>query len=561
VVSTDVSERFFASAPARWAGTARALMLLLLLVAPAFLAIYQQLPPAPVAADAPREDFSSARALSHLQAIAQEPHPIGSEENAAVRDYIYGELRAQGLDPQVQAALAVGADRANQHRAGMVRNVVARLKGTGGGKAVLLTAHYDSVPTGPGANDDGVGVATLLETARALRAASPLRNDVIFLFTDGEEAGLLGARAFADEHPWAKEVGVALNFEARGNGGPAVMFETSDGNDWMIKEFAAAAPAPVANSLSYEIYKRMPNDTDLSVFKKGGVPGMNFAYIDGLTHYHTGADDLQSVSESSLQHQGSYSLSLARRFGGLSLNGGNSANAIYFNLPGPLFVHYGGALVLPLAGSAALLYALFVFLGFRRGMLTAKGFALGVVALPTSCVAASLAVTTAWSLTRPLLKVFESMPWGEPRGVGFYVIALVLITVAVFAALYNLFLRRARVADLTAGALLWWALLTLAAGVMMPGASYLLVWPLLCALAGMVILFARGEQESPVHWGALALVAVPAVALFGPLIDQVFTALTLNAGGKVAVLLVLLCGLLIPHFRMLAGTKEWTLPA
>jgi len=84
---------------------------------------------------------------------------------------------------------------------------------------VLLVAHYDSVPTGPGANDDGVGVATLLETARALTASAPLQNDVIFLFTDSEETGLLGAQAFVTEHLWAKEVEVVLNFEGRGNGG------------------------------------------------------------------------------------------------------------------------------------------------------------------------------------------------------------------------------------------------------------------------------------------------------------------------------------------------------
>src|SRR5205085_1039516 len=100
-------------------------------------------------------------------------------------------------------------------------------------------------------------------------------------------------------------------------------------------------------------------------------------YIDGLAHYHTGTDDLPSVSESSLQHQGSYALSLAKQFGGVSLAGGGKSNAVYFNLFGPLFIRYGGAVVLPLAVLAALLYAAFTFVGFRRGILRAKGVILG----------------------------------------------------------------------------------------------------------------------------------------------------------------------------------------
>ncbi len=106
-----------------------------------------------------------------------------------------------------------------------------------------------------------------------------MRNDVIFLLTDGEELGLLGAAAFVNEHPWAKDVGVALNFEARGTGGPVRMFETSEQNGWLIRRFAQAAPYPRTDSISYEIYRSLPNDTDLTVFKRHGYAGLNFAFI------------------------------------------------------------------------------------------------------------------------------------------------------------------------------------------------------------------------------------------------------------------------------------------
>jgi acetylornithine deacetylase/succinyl-diaminopimelate desuccinylase-like protein len=160
-----------------------------------FLGIYLLNPPDPAPPNAPLTEFSSGRAMKHLQVIAVKPHPMGSPEHANVRDYILHALIAMGLSPEVQTTTVVN------HRgtakgdallaAGTVHNIVARLKGTAHRRAILLAAHYDSVPTGPGASDDGAAVAAMLETLRALSASAPLMNDVIFLFTDGEEAGLL----------------------------------------------------------------------------------------------------------------------------------------------------------------------------------------------------------------------------------------------------------------------------------------------------------------------------------------------------------------------------------
>jgi len=269
----------------------------------AFLAIWLQQPPAALPATAAAAEFSAERAFQHVEAIARSPRPIGSANHAAARDYIFQQLRAFGLEPEIQKTTAVNSTAAPLFFAATIQNIVARKKGASDGRAVVLVAHYDSVSTGPGANDDGAGVATLLETARALSmSGQQLRNDVIFLFTDSEETGLLGARAFLAEHPWAKEVEVALNFEARGNGGPVIMFETSSQNGALIRALAKATSYPLANSLSYEIYKRLPNSTDMTVFKTAGLPGMNFAYINGLTHYHTQLDNLENLDARTLQH-------------------------------------------------------------------------------------------------------------------------------------------------------------------------------------------------------------------------------------------------------------------
>src|ERR671938_1197368 len=198
-------------------GTNAAIALLTFLVV-AGAALYGALPiglPDPVPASAPPTTFSSARALAHVRAIAQRPHPMGSPANAAVRDYLVEELSALGLKPEVQKATAVNCcSHSGAFDAGTPQKVLPRLDGTGkGGKAFLVVAHYDSVPTGPGASDDGAGVAAMLETIRALKAGPPLRHDVIFLFTDGEEMGWLGARAFAEQHPEMGHIGVAFAFE------------------------------------------------------------------------------------------------------------------------------------------------------------------------------------------------------------------------------------------------------------------------------------------------------------------------------------------------------------
>lgn len=174
-------------------------------------------PPSPLPEQAPLSVFSAERAVIHLSAIARAPHPINSPEHGAVRDYIVRTLRNFGLAPEVQRTTDVTE---RNDIAGALDNIVCRLKGSSQEKAVLLVAHYDSVTAGPGASDDGVAVSALLESARALKSLPQLKKDVIFLFTDGEEKGLLGAHAFVEEHPWAHDVGFVFNFDARGTERP-----------------------------------------------------------------------------------------------------------------------------------------------------------------------------------------------------------------------------------------------------------------------------------------------------------------------------------------------------
>lgn len=532
----------------------------LLLVVLAGLVIYLQNPPAAASASALPQDFSSQRAMAHLPTIAKAPHPTGSSENRAVREYLMRELTAQGANPQVQTATVVHPGEVKPFVASTLENVIGRVKGTTSGKAILLMGHYDSAPTSPGASDDGAAVAALLETARALKAGPPLRNDVIFLLTDGEELGMLGARAFVNEHPWAKDVGLVFNFEARGTGGPSMMFETSPQNGWLIREFAESASHPFANSLSHEIYNALPNDTDFSITKRAGWPGLNFAYIAGLPHYHSHTDSLENIDERSLQHQGMNALAVARHFGNLDFSQPRERNAVYFNVPGGFLVHYSSGWTLPLALLTVIAFTGLVILGFKRGLLTVKGIAFGLIALIVSCIAASIVAMLVWALVRTLHRGYALIPWGDTYNSGLYRIAFVLLTIAIATAIYGWCRKRTSVANLTVGAMLGWLLLAVASAILLPGGSYLLAWPLLFAIAGSAILFYWREQKPLRNTVVLAAYAIPAIALVGPLIYWLFIALTVSAASTIVIVLALLLGLLVPHLDMMAQTKRWLVP-
>ena len=551
------------AASARKSGKASSALLALFLVCLSAVALFRLEPPRAVSADAPPDVFSSARALKRLEGIAQSPHPMGSREHARVRELISRELAELGLTPEVQTAVAVNAKRRNFPRAATVNNVVGRLKGTEGGKAVLLVAHYDTVPNSPGASDDGAGVVTMLESLRALKAGPALKNDVIFLFTDGEEAGLLGARAFVEEHPDAKDVGVVLNYEARGSGGPAVMFETSRENNWLIEQFAEAAPHPRASSLSYEIYRLLPNDTDLSVFKEAGAQGLNFAYLDGAMRYHMRADNLENIDERSLQHQGSYALALTRHFGNLNLPEDKGGNAVYSDVLGIAVFKYSAEWVLPLTVLTVGLLVSITGYGLRRGGVTFKGIVLGIVAFILSVLLSAIVVTLCWWL------IGTAQRWlGRSLTDDFYQSKLYLagfsaISVALVIAVYGWFVRRAGAESLLSGSQFCWAFLLSVVSVALPGGSYLFLWPLVFSLFASLWFFVKSRPQAQTLAGlvVLALCASPAVVLLVPMIYQLFLGVGLTLIAVVAALSALLLGLLAAQLGLLGAASRWYVPA
>lgn len=518
-------------------------MLLLITVA-AYVSIYlQNRLPTEVPENAAATEFSSARALQKLRLISAHPHPIGSQEHAVVRDHIYRELSNLGLAPETQKTISVNTRWGSPFPTATVQNVLARIPGTNNSRAVLLVAHYDSVAGSFGANDDGAGVVTLLETARALKSSGPLKNDVIFLFSDGEEVGLLGAKAFT-AHPWARDVGVFMNFESRGNTGPVVMFETSNGNNELIRQFNQASPRSMASSVFYEIYKLLPNDTDFTVLNNAGAQGLNFAYLDGIQHYHTLLDNVQEINPRTLQDLGASALALTKHFGNTDV-GPKTTNAVYFNVFGATLIRYTGVVSIVFLVLTVLLLAFVGWHGFKTKQLTVFGVVWGFLALLGAIVVSAFATWLAWWLILTIRSSIRNVPWSEPYDSNIFRLAFVLLALGLTSAVCLLVARRSDWRSLTLGALLWWLILAVAVTFMIPGASYLFTLPLLFLLIGLTIVFYLGNSESLLSQLVLAIAMLPAVVLWVPTIYVVFVALTLNSAWIVAICAALLFGLLL----------------
>lgn len=528
-----------------------------LLVLTALLVRRASQPPEPVPASAAAIEFSAERALAHVREIAQRPHPAGTPDNARVRDYVLAQLRTLGLEPEVQAATGVGT---RYPQAGRVQNVVARLPGrTPGGLAVVLMAHYDGVPGGPAAGDDAAGTAAILETLRALRAGPPLAHDVIALITDGEEAGLLGAAAFVREHPWAKDVGVTLNFEARGTTGRSYMFETGPGNLDVARALATANDVS-ATSLSVTVYRSLPNDTDLSEIAVLGKPALNFAFADGVERYHTAHDDVAHLNPGSLQHHGAQMLALARTFGNGPLPRPTTGDAVFFDLPFVGLVVYPESWAWPIAIAAVVFVVLLVV--FRQADRWNRDVIIGVLG---TLVSTALGVGVAMVGGNLIARVHNAMDWGgAPAFRGIYTAALVMLAIAVSLAGWAAVRRWASEHGAHIGALVVWALLTLLVTWKLPGVSFMFVWPLVVgAIAASTAgrkLTAAPEQMTPRvraevwRWIATAV----ALAIIAPIVYAVSAVLlgAVGPGGIAAGALVpLTAWLLAPQLEALGGHR------
>ncbi len=330
----------------------------------AWLGFIRYSPPAPNPSTVPQDTFSAARAEVILKMLVGDgiPHPSGSKQNAIVRDRIVDYLKRLGVEIELH-------ETSNLYRLTgesiPLVNIIAKVPGTNSSATIALSAHYDTKFSTPGASDDGVGVATVLEIARYFSNHRPT-NDLVFLITDGEEMGLLGAEKFIAEHPLAKDIDVIINLEARGTSGPSLMFETGTASLASIRRFAATAKRPFTSSLFYEIYKLLPNDTDFTRFREGGLQGFNFAFIGDVKNYHTTLDNFATVDRGSMQHHGDNAFELMKLLAHEAPLAFESGRSVYFDVMGYRVFYWPEPWAVPMALTACLLLVGAVIWQLRR---------------------------------------------------------------------------------------------------------------------------------------------------------------------------------------------------
>jgi len=481
------------------------------------LAMWRAQGPAAKPESAPAGEFSAARAMTVLRALLAEgvPHPITSPANARVRDRIVARFRELGYETVVQHRFACNAMPA----CGVAENIIARPPGAAG-DLVLLAAHYDSVGAGPGASDDGVGVASLLEIARAVRGERT-RNPIAFLITDGEEGGLLGAEAFVADASLSRDAKVVVNVENRGTYGPSNMFETSAHNAWLIRHLARGLEHPHASSFFQAVYNLLPNDTDVTVFKREGKAAVNFAAIQGVQWYHTPLDDLAHVSPRTLQHHGDNLLGTARQLAAADLDARGRGDASYFDVLGFALIRWPArATIWITAISLVLLLA-----GIRKTNPRAMTF--GVLAtFAAILLALVLGIGVSW-LARLRTGGVNWVAYPLP---SILAMALTGIAAALFAM--ALFRRRSEERALLYGAAIVWHALAFVLALTLNGASFLFLVP---AIAVTVCALANANETT-----TSAVAATAAAIVFSPLVLLLYDAL----GGRMMMAIAILIGII-----------------
>ncbi len=501
------------------------------------LGALSQRPPAPVPVSAPATAFSADRAMVDVAAIARKPHPTGSAEIARVRDHLLVRINELGLEVSVRPGEGFLPYSKDGRALGVaaVQNLVGILPGKDRAlPAILVMSHYDSVPNSPGAADDTTGVAAALEMARALKADGPHARDVIFLFTDAEEPGLLGADAFFARDPLLKHVGLVLNMEARGDAGRAAMFQTGPRNGALMGVFARSAKGPSANSMASAVYEKMPNDTDFTHAVRKGLPGLNLAFIDDQLAYHTPLARPDHLARGSLQHIGDQALPTLRALADARELPARTDNAIYSDVLGLFLISYPPVVGWVLLGLATLLIGFTAWRTLTAGAASGWEIARGAAGLLLIATSAALVLHLAGRALMiqdvqryyGLLTRFDFLLWGagilaaaaglgvataQARGAsriipcvvalalggacslagGFDPVGLGLgVATSVLAGLALGF--RTEVLGAWIGGMIVLLILATTAQVLVPGATVMLTWPLLIAAIGAALVIGVG---------------------------------------------------------------------
>jgi len=409
------------------------------------------------------------RMMANLQKLAEKPHKSNSEEIKVVRAHLLEEIENMGLTPIIQdivftreelkdtfffegnqvssleelwetyqEALAENLDmhsfdeliefydnfqidevlkkiKFDEDGNIFLQNIMVKLDAPGTDRGVLFVAHYDSNPYSetPGTADDMLGVVSLLEALRAQAQNGFLKTDLYFLFSDAEEqywrgiAMSVGTKYFVKEYPELKDkIDLVFNFEARGNSGALILFETSPNAYRLVKAYKKSGAWLYGFSFVDLLYNISPFDTDLTNFLSEGYNGLNFAVIEGVQAYHSISDSYEYLNRSTAWHYLQTALSLANYTANNTLDDLRkpSRNAVFFPfLPGHIALMTD--IVSHILCAIAIILALaFIVLSIRNKQLKpALSTVLICLLIPASIICAIIYTAAGYLFYIPLL--------------------------------------------------------------------------------------------------------------------------------------------------------------
>jgi len=491
--------------------------------------------------------FSAKLAFDHVQTLAQKPHFTGSDNHSQVRNYIVEQLQDLGLDVHTQNGFVINKNNILTNPV----NIVGILKGSDPTPKsdLLVMAHYDSDPhSSLGAADDASGIAAILESLRVFQnTKDSQKNNIIVLITDAEEIGLLGAQLFAEQHPLAENIGLVLNFEARGTSGPSnAILETNYGNKELVKSLADAGSLfPVTSSLMYEIYKTMPNDTDATVFREEkDIPGFFFAFIDGHYNYHAATDTPENLNLNSLAHQGSYLTALLPHYANIDLSSLKSArNRVFFNFPFFKIVHYDYYWIFPLLILGWVGLCFIVGIGFRKRVFEKNDF---IKALFSTLLGLGISAAIGffgWKLIAFLYPQYWEIQQGFPYNGHLYIASFIAFSTAVLFLINHYFIKITSKMSLLVVPLILWLLICSFLSFTFKGASFFIVPVLFFEMILFLMLW-----KNNINPFIRLLLSIPAIFIISPLVLFIPVALNMNLVFLGIVVFVLLYFLLTPVF-------------
>ena len=500
-------------------------------------------------------EFSIKNAQTHLKIISKEPHYTGSKGHLIVQNYIVNELNKMGLSPKVENQVAINKWRSSTNTA----NITASIKGYETGKSLVLLSHYDSRHhSSLGASDAGSGVVTILEGVRAFLAKNKKpKNDIHIVFTDAEEIGLIGAQAFIDSSPLAKNIGLVINYEARGSGGPSYMLmETNSKNSQLLTEFIKAKPNyPVANSLMYSIYKMLPNDTDLTIFREyGDINGLNFAFIGDHFDYHTEQDSFERLDIETLIHQADYFTTTLNYFAYSDLSNLNSeVDQVYTNFPFVTLLHFPFSWILPLLIFSVIIFTFLLFIGIKSARMSIKSITSGFIPFLSSLVACLVVSILLWKLIVFLHPSYNDILHGFTYNGYQYIIAFSFLNFWIVFRIYQSFFLKHKGFDLLVAPLFFWIILNFLIFIYLKGAAYFIVPVYFALLILGLLIFLKNNKSLKVILATL--LSVPLVYIFAPQLRMFPVGLGLSNLFITGVFIVLMFGLLVPVFKSISSNK------